>query len=337
MIWMMILFFVLLTLFVYTIEPRRFINVYILGLTMAMILTVVLVYVLPDITKESSRVTQFYYVLFFAIIPITLLILSSLTFFSSKILLEKEGRRLKNLLFSAFGIGMTGMVVWYYLSRFSNDNSNANEIIFLYFACILLYVLYLFTSTTVYAICYHFRKVTYKPAYIIVLGSGLIGKKVPPLLASRINKAVEVWRKNPEAIIVFSGGQGADELVSEASAMKDYALEHHKDLVEDKLFIEDQSVNTYQNFLFSKKIIEQQGKNQKGLFVSNNFHIFRASLYARKVKLRAQGVGSPTASYYLPNAFTREFIALLVMSKKLQITLFVVWTVICGVLLRAYL
>lgn len=333
----MILFFVLLTLFVYTIEPRRFINVYILGLTMAMILTVVLVYVLPDITKESSRVTQFYYVLFFAIIPITLLILSSLTFFSSKILLEKEGRRLKNLLFSAFGIGMTGMVVWYYLSRFSNDNSNANEIIFLYFACILLYVLYLFTSTTVYAICYHFRKVTYKPAYIIVLGSGLIGKKVPPLLASRINKAVEVWRKNPEAIIVFSGGQGADELVSEASAMKDYALEHHKDLVEDKLFIEDQSVNTYQNFLFSKKIIEQQGKNQKGLFVSNNFHIFRASLYARKVKLRAQGVGSPTASYYLPNAFTREFIALLVMSKKLQITLFVVWTVICGVLLRAYL
>lgn len=334
---MMILFFVLLTLFVYTIEPRRFINVYILGLTMAMILTVVLVYVLPDITKESSRVTQFYYVLFFAIIPITLLILSSLTFFSSKILLEKEGRRLKNLLFSAFGIGMTGMVVWYYLSRFSNDNSNANEIIFLYFACILLYVLYLFTSTTVYAICYHFRKVTYKPAYIIVLGSGLIGKKVPPLLASRINKAVEVWRKNPEAIIVFSGGQGADELVSEASAMKDYALEHHKDLVEDKLFIEDQSVNTYQNFLFSKKIIEQQGKNQKGLFVSNNFHIFRASLYARKVKLRAQGVGSPTASYYLPNAFTREFIALLVMSKKLQITLFVVWTVICGVLLRAYL
>lgn len=334
---MMILFFVLLTLFVYTIEPRRFINVYILGLTMAMILTVVLVYVLPDITKESSRVTQFYYVLFFAIIPITLLILSSLTFFSSKILLEKEGRRLKNLLFSAFGIGMTGMVVWYYLSRFSNDNSNANEIIFLYFACILLYVLYLFTSTTVYSICYHFRKVTYKPAYIIVLGSGLIGKKVPPLLASRINKAVEVWRKNPEAIIVFSGGQGADELVSEASAMKDYALEHHKDLVEDKLFIEDQSVNTYQNFLFSKKIIEQQGKNQKGLFVSNNFHIFRASLYARKVKLRAQGVGSPTASYYLPNAFTREFIALLVMSKKLQIILFVVWTVICGVLLRAYL
>ena len=334
---MMILFFVLLTLFVYTIEPRRFINVYILGLTMAMILTVVLVYVLPDITKESSRVTQFYYVLFFAIIPITLLILSSLTFFSSKILLEKEGRRLKNLLFSAFGIGMTGMVVWYYLSRFSNDNSNANEIIFLYFACILLYVLDLFTSTTVYAICYHFRKVTYKPAYIIVLGSGLIGKKVPPLLASRINKAVEVWRKNPEAIIVFSGGQGADELVSEASAMKVYALEHHKDLVEDKLFIEDQSVNTYQNFLFSKKIIEQQGKNQKGLFVSNNFHIFRASLYARKVKLRAQGVGSPTASYYLPNAFTREFIALLVMSKKLQITLFVVWTVICGVLLRAYL
>ena len=337
MIWIIISLFVALTILVYVIEPRRFINVYILGLTMAMILTVALVYILPDITKESPRVAQFYYLLFFAIIPITLLILSSLTFFSSKILLEKEGRRLKNLLFSAFGVAMIGMVVWYYISRFVGNSSAAQEILFLYFACMLLYVLYLFTSTTVYAILYHFRKVTYKPAYIVVLGSGLIGKKVPPLLASRINKAVDIWRKNPEAVLIFSGGQGSDELVSEGFAMKEYAMEHHKDLVEERLFIEDQSVNTYQNFLFSKKIIDQQCPAKKGLFVSNNFHVFRASLYARKVKLRAQGVGSPTASYYLPNAFTREFIALMVMSKKLQITLFLLWTVICGVLFRAYL
>src|SRR5699024_3697413 len=51
--------------------------------------------------------------------------------------------------------------------------------------------------------------------YIIVLGSGLIGDQVTPLLASRIDKGIELFRKhhskNSSAVLIFTGGQGADE------------------------------------------------------------------------------------------------------------------------------
>lgn len=65
-----------------------------------------------------------------------------------------------------------------------------------------------------------------------------------------------------------------------------------------------------------------QGEKYRSLFVTNNFHVFRASIYAKKAKLDAEGIGSKTAFYYVPNAFTREFIGLLDMYKWAHITVF---------------
>src|SRR5699024_12275747 len=65
--------------------------------------------------------------------------------------------------------------------------------------------------------------------YIIVLGSGLIGDKVPPLLASRIDKGIELFERYQSSDhpikIIFTGGKGNDELLSEGEAMAKYALE----------------------------------------------------------------------------------------------------------------
>lgn len=56
--------------------------------------------------------------------------------------------------------------------------------------------------------------------YIIVLGSGIRSEEVPPLLKSRLDKGIEYYEKNPTAKFVVSGGQGPDEPVAEAFAMK---------------------------------------------------------------------------------------------------------------------
>lgn len=329
---------ILLAIFiiVYWLEPRRFVNVYVFGIVFGWCSLIGLVWVLPDILSESPIVVQFYYVLLFAIIPLSLLVISFLTFFNGKILLEKEGRRPRNLLFSSIGVIIVGMVIWFLYNSIIRDLTPTDEIVFLYVAGLVGYGLYLFTSTTLYAILYHYRPILYKPDFIIVLGSGLIGKKVPPLLASRINQAVEEWRKNPSATMIMSGGQGADELVSEAEAMRDYALAHHEDLDEGKVLIENKSTTTYENFLFSKRMMDDLKDTYRIVFVTNNFHVFRASLYARKLKLAGQGVGSKTATYYLANAFTREYIGLLVMTKKIHIVFFILWTLCMAVLYRAY-
>lgn len=87
--------------------------------------------------------------------------------------------------------------------------------------------------------------------------------------------------------------------------------------IEDTI-LENKSRNTFQNMKFSKNIMDKLMGNVKYncVFVTNNFHVFKASLYARKVDLKAQGIGSKIALYYLPNAMIRKYIAIVVMNKK---------------------
>lgn len=44
-------------------------------------------------------------------------------------------------------------------------------------------------------------------AQIVVLGSGLFGETVPPLLQKRIAKGIEIQRRDPHARLILSGGQ----------------------------------------------------------------------------------------------------------------------------------
>jgi uncharacterized SAM-binding protein YcdF (DUF218 family) len=151
-----------------------------------------------------------------------------------------------------------------------------------------------------------------------VLGSGLINDKVPPLLASRINKAIDFyWKQAAVAsppIILFSGGQGPDENLPEAEAMQKYAVE--KGIPSEHTLTETRSVNTFQNMLYSKQIMDSIKGKYNIIFITNNFHLFRASLYAKMAGLKSQGIGSKTALYYWPNAMIREYIAIVVMQRK---------------------
>jgi uncharacterized SAM-binding protein YcdF (DUF218 family) len=70
--------------------------------------------------------------------------------------------------------------------------------------------------------------------------------------------------------------------------------------------------------LFSKEIMDSlkpKGK-YKSIFTTNNFHLFRAGIYARQAGLNSQGIGSKTAFYYWPNAMIREYVAIVVMGRK---------------------
>lgn len=65
--------------------------------------------------------------------------------------------------------------------------------------------------------------------------------------------------------------------------MKTYLLDVH-DIPANKILMEDQSTNTEENMIFTKNIMDQhaQGEKYRSIFVTNNFHVFRASLYAKK-------------------------------------------------------
>jgi len=182
---------------------------------------------------------------------------------------------------------------------------------------ILGYFGFLFISYLVYSYIYQKFPVRKHVTYIIVLGSGLIGDRVPPLLKSRLDKGIEIYKMQLEkgsiSKLIVSGGQGADELTSEANAMKSYLLSQN--IPDIDVILEDKSTTTYENMKFSKKIMDNITTNYSSIFVTNNYHVFRASIYARKAGSKTHGVGSQTSLYFLPSALIREFIAILALNK----------------------
>lgn len=188
-------------------------------------------------------------------------------------------------------------------------------------AAIALYLCLIMYTFLVNLILYQFIPRRYHEDYLIVLGAGLIdGKTVSRLLGARIDRAIafaykqyDKGRKLPK--FIMSGGKGNDEKISEAQAMKNYATE--RGIPEENILLEDQSQNTYENMLFSKEIaLKNYGsKKFKSKFFTNNYHLFRAALYAKKVHLHANGIGSTTRLYYLPNATIREFVGVFMMHK----------------------
>lgn len=170
------------------------------------------------------------------------------------------------------------------------------------------------------------------PDYIVTLGSGLIGRRVPPLLAGRIDRALTVAReweaRGARPLLVMSGGQGRDEEVSEASAMGEYALS--RGVTAEVLLLEERSRTTAENLRFTDELVRSEprlGPDARGIAVTSNYHAMRAAMLARTLDVPVQVVGARTAPYYWPSAVLREYVAIMRASAAWQIVAFVVWTV----------
>ena len=250
------------------------------------------------------------------------------------IVLKKEKRRLSNLLTLLFGIFLFAFII--VNNIFYDKVPFIIQSLLIIIEILVVYFILSFFNYYITTFLYRLIKPKLNKDYIIVLGSGLIdGDKVSKLLGSRIDKAIDFYKRQEKnkksSKIIFSGGQGIDETISEGEAMKNYAL--NKGMPIGDIIVEDKSTTTYENFLFSKKIIEEKSENNvEVVFSTSDYHVFRAAIYAKKVGLNIVGMGAKTAKYYLPNAYIREYIAILVMNKKktiLKIGIIVlVWLVI---------
>jgi uncharacterized SAM-binding protein YcdF (DUF218 family) len=176
--------------------------------------------------------------------------------------------------------------------------------------------------------------------FIIIHGAWLKAGAVSPLLAGRVDAALKFYAKQKKTItppkLIMSGGKGGDEIRSEAEAMAEYAKT--KGVPESDILLEDKSVNTLQNMLFSKQIMDAAsgGKPYKAIYATSDYHVLRTGMYARQAGLAIVGIGSKTAPYYLPVALLREYIAYIVMRKKQNIAFAAVCLIIsCAVTILA--
>ena len=149
--------------------------------------------------------------------------------------------------------------------------------------------------------------------YLIILGAA-VKKSSPSLtLKARLNAAIEYINKtNDDCYIVVSGGRGNDEHISEAFAMKNYLVDFG--ISEERIIMEDNSRNTYENFKYSKEKIEKHSKKDiKSLnikTVTTDFHALRSSILSKRNGYKnVTFYTSKSKASFIPVYYTREFFA----------------------------
>lgn len=240
------------------------------------------------------------------------LVLFPVFLFGGLVLMKKEGVRPRNILSLLFAAGLFAVDIIFPFF-FDVRSRGPATIIYWYLTLILLYFVIQLASFWVSDVInlIHIRK-NQGLKYVVVLGAGLSGDRPTPLLKSRIDKGIRVYRDNPGSRIIFSGGQGRDEIISESEAMARYALE--AGVREEDIIRENRSKNTEENIRFSSEMMEEG----TALFavVTNSYHVMRALLIARRLKLKCIGYGARTKLYFSLNAFLREYAGYLRDTKK---------------------
>ena len=148
-----------------------------------------------------------------------------------------------------------------------------------------------------------------EPTTVIVLGCRVKENGPSLMLQKRIDAAYDYMTENENVICIASGGQGSDEPMSEAQAIKNSLVE--KGISPDRIIMEDKSENTFQNIRNSLEIFDSMGMSRKAVIITSEFHQLRAKMIASKQGLECYSKSSPTYPPLLPSYWVREWFGVL--------------------------
>lgn len=145
--------------------------------------------------------------------------------------------------------------------------------------------------------------------YLIVLGAAVYGRTPSVSLENRLKSAYAYLTEYPESKAVLSGGQGEGEDITEAACMFRWLKD--KGIAPERLLLEPDSEDTYENLINSKAVIEEDGGDISSVaIVSNTYHLYRAKLIAGSLGMECAGVaGIPGTAVYMCGMFLREAVA----------------------------
>lgn len=151
---------------------------------------------------------------------------------------------------------------------------------------------------------------------IIVLGAGIRGDQPSLTLKTRLETALDYLNANPEAQVIVSGGQGADEICPESYVMADWL--ESRGISSGRIWIEERSTDTRENLIYSKEYLEKYDLPGPVAIVSSSFHLYRAQKLAEQVGLEnVQTLSAPVPDVPLQwltsSVYLREYCSILLM------------------------
>ncbi|HDX9653869.1 MULTISPECIES: YdcF family protein [Bacillus] len=165
----------------------------------------------------------------------------------------------------------------------------------------LLYILYMtFRMKNVAR-----EKLSKHSPYVLILGAKLFGDRPSLSLQNRLDVALEYLYSHPEAKVIVSGGQGEDEDIPEAHSMRNYLMVHGID--ENRILMEDQSTNTYENLKFSMDLYDVK----HAVVVSNTYHLYRTKIIAKRLGMKMEALAAETPMRSKKKMYVREYVAIM--------------------------
>ena len=131
--------------------------------------------------------------------------------------------------------------------------------------------------------------------YVVVLGAKVRDDGPSVSLWDRIYAARDYLEAHPHTVAVLSGGKGKDEPISEAQCMFTELLA--LGIEPGRLWQEDKAESTWENIRFSLDLIQKEtgARPTKIGVLSSEYHLFRASLFAKKNQVEFVGIPARTS------------------------------------------
>lgn len=135
----------------------------------------------------------------------------------------------------------------------------------------------------------------------IVLGAAVYNGRPSPIYRERINHAIQLYQNGLVQKIIFTGGVGFRDQLSEGEVGRNYAIA--RGVSADDILIETESTSTLENLEYARAVAEQNDLNSF-LIVSTPYHMKRALALADDLDMEAYS--SPTRSIQWINRYTRS-------------------------------
>jgi uncharacterized SAM-binding protein YcdF (DUF218 family) len=128
---------------------------------------------------------------------------------------------------------------------------------------------------------------------IVVLGAAQYNGRPSPVLQARLDHALDLYDRGLATRLIFTGGTGVGDTVSEAEVSRRYALSHG--VPASAIMTERDGLSSAQSVRAAAALMQSAGL-ESALIVSDSYHMMRLELLARRshiVPYRAPAANAP--------------------------------------------
>ena len=212
-----------------------------------------------------------------------------------------------------FAFGIVGVVLLadgIFLGALKRLNKKCPKIVSIILVIAILLCFVNFGIFEVKAIKYGSAVPEENTSWLIVLGAKVTDGHPSVEFTARLKEALEYSNDNPNTKIILTGGQGSDEEKSESEAARIWMTSNG--IAADKIYSEDKSTSTEENFKYAGMIIKSNGGSLDDsiVVVSSEFHLYRASKLAKGAGLtNTSYLGGKGLKILIPQYYLREYAA----------------------------